>query len=647
MKRIMLIAPSPLGFELTQDLGYLKLPFAKTKKYIVPLHVATVAALTPDDVEVDLHDEALHGRIDEESDLKSYDLAGITGFMGHLARAKAIAQVFRKRGIPVAIGGPGVSTQPQRYYDDFDYLFIGEAELIWPQFLADWKKGSQRRVYRQVGGVDLAHTPTPRWDSLADRMKDYFLGGVQTSRGCPFDCEFCDVSFLFGKRYRSKPIDQVLQEVSNLETLGIRRISFCDDNFIGNPSYAKELLQELISLNNSFRRPLAFGSEMSINLAKDEKLLELLADANFREIFIGIESPNKESLKETHKLQNVRSNLVEDIKKIQSYGVPIRGSLIVGFDHDGKDIFYQHFQFSQESYLAVPSIRVLMAPPGTRLWKRLRKEGRLLKTDTEGRYFGNPATTNIIPKRMSRVELLSGFLRLRDKIYDWENLVFRIKGIVSNVKRRPILPKQKDNWKFLFLFINLFLFSSFDKKARIALLDTIWYTFKHARFMLPTVIRIILRQFGYVYINQHEFREVLQKQINLERSGELKLEIEQSEVIIPESFKEPYEEIFPEVYKEVFRGLKNKIQTGETLIEIFTEFFKSRKSAGGFFSVEDRSDLMELAKRTATKKNNVSKISISISSEELMPNSNKTRMSDEILKAVEQELLSAETGRRV
>jgi len=641
MRRILLVVPKRLGFELTQDSGYLKIPFTRTKSYIVPLHIATIAGLTPDDFEVDLYDEALSGAITEESDLKEYDLVGITGFIGHFSRAREIAQVFRKRGVPVAIGGPGVSSQPKLYHDDFDFLFIGEGELIWPRFLADWKKGNPRRIYSQFGGVDLALTPNPRWDSIAGQLRYYYLGAVQTSRGCPFDCEFCDVGLLFGKRYRTKPIDKVLQEISNLEKLGIRTISFCDDNFVGNPHYAKELLQELISLNKSFRRPLGFGSEMSINLAKDEKMLELMADANFREIFIGIESPNKESLKEINKLQNFRSNLIEDIRKIQSYGVPIRGSLIVGFDQDGKDIFDQHFQFAQESYLAVPSIRVLMAPPGTRLWNRLRKEGRLLRTDSDGRYFGNPVTTNIIPKQMTRVELQSGYMSLREKIYDWKNFATRVKGFVSNVKRRPNVSRQKDWWKLLSRLVPVFFLTPLDKNARRAILDILGYTLKNERFMLPTVIRIILRHFGYVYVNMHQFREIILNQINLEMSGKVKYEIDQSKPIIPENFKGPYTEIFPEIYKEVTQGLEDKALKEETLVEIFTEFIRNWRPTCDFFSDENKDDLKELTRQIITKKNHEIGIqslpTVFVQGETSEQTS--MRLSEEILRSVERELL--------
>ena len=210
---------------------------------------------------------------------------------------------------------------------------------------------------------------------------------------------------------------------------------FCDDNFAGNPKYSKDLLKELITLNNGFRSPLAFASEMTINIASDDELLELLAEANFIELFIGIESPNKESLKETNKIQNVRSDLLDDIRKIQSHGISVRGSLIVGFDHDDKDIFEQQFRFVQQTYLTIPSIRVLMAPPGTRLWKRMQKAGRIVKTQTEGRYFGNPGTTNIIPKKMTRMELHSGYLDLIRKVYDWGELRRSYQGIYINYRK--------------------------------------------------------------------------------------------------------------------------------------------------------------------------------------------------------------------
>ncbi len=639
-KKILLVSPLPLGFELTQDEPFLKLAFRKAKAFMTPLAIATVAALTPDDFEVDLWDEALHGRIDGSTNLKSYDLVGVTGFVGHLPRAKIIAEICRKEGIPVVIGGSGVTRQPHFCLGAFDHLFLGEAETIWPKFLADWKVGRPQSVYRQVAGIDLAVTPAPRWDSIADQAHHYAFGAVQTSRGCPFDCEFCDVTIVLGSRYRCKPIDNVLQEVVNLEKLGLNTVIFCDDNFIGNPRYAKDLLRKLIPLNNSFRRPLRFGSEMSINMARDEEILELLADANFRELFVGIESPNKESLKEAGKFQNYRSNLVDDIRKIQSYGMPIRGALIVGFDHDKKDIFEQHIQFTRDAYLPVPSVRILMASPGTRLWMRFRKEGRLLKTDRDGRFFGNAGTTNIIPKGMTRAELQTGFLDLRERVYSWEEFALRVKGFVSNVKRRPNVPKgQGREWMFLLQFIGFMFSPLIDWKARRVILGILWYTRKQAPFMVPRVARIILRLFSYA--NTQELREVAQKQIDLEQSGAVKVECEQSESVIPEGFRIPYKDIFPVINREVCEYLKDKARSGEALIEIFTEFLRCWRP-GDSFSAKHRSDLMELTRRTVSEKNDpngsrplgFSSFSTNTSTLELK----KALLSEEILRAVEQEL---------
>ncbi len=359
MNKILLISPVPTRFELTQHEAFLKLPFVKTKGFFAPLPIAVIAALTPDGYEVDLWDEIVHGKVEEANVLKKYDIVGVTGFVGHLPRANEIAEICRREGILTVIGGPGVSKQPQFCQDYFDHLFLGEAELTWPQFLADLKAGKPQKIYRQIVGVDLSLSPPPRWDSLADQVPYYRLGSIQTSRGCPFDCAFCDVSLLFGSRFRTKPIDNVLQEVINLEKLGFNIIVFCDDNFFGNHRYTKDLLRKLIPLNNSFSRPIRFATEMSIDMARDDELLELLADANFAEIAVGVESSNKESLKEAEKYQNYRTNLVEDIRKVQSYGLPLRGSLIVGFDHDDKTIFDQHYKFLQESCLTVPDFRMM------------------------------------------------------------------------------------------------------------------------------------------------------------------------------------------------------------------------------------------------------------------------------------------------
>jgi hypothetical protein len=494
-------------------------------------------------------------------------------------------------------------------------------------------------VYRQVAGVDLAVTPAPSWDRLADQARHYIFGAVQTSRGCPYDCEFCDVSLVLGTRYRSKPVDNVLQEVANLEKLGLRTIIFCDDNFVGNPRYAKELLRELIPLNNSFRRPLRFGSEMSVNMARDEELLELLADANFAEFFVGIESPNQESLKEAQKFQNYRRNLVEDVRKIQSYGVHIRGALIVGFDHDEKDIFDQHIQFTQDACMPVPSVRILMASPDTKLWRRLRKEGRVLKTDRDGRFFGNAGTTNIIPKGMTRAELQTGFLALREKVYNWEAFALRVKGFVSNVKRRPNVPKRGHEWKFLFLFVSFLLSSRVNWKTRRVILGILWYTRKQAPFMLSRVARIILR--NYSYADTEEMREVAWKQIEMEQSGAVKMEIDKSETIVPEGFREPYKEIFPVVNKEVCQDLEDKTRSGETLIEIFAKFLRRWEPTFESFSAEDKSDLMELTKRTVSEKNANKSLSSGFSfssTNTSAPDLKKGRLSEEILRAVEQEL---------
>ena len=681
MKKILLVN-ALYDPQLSQFGGIEKLGSFQTKGFMVPLNLATIAALTPDDIEVDLWDEPVHGRIDESTDLADYDLVGISCFVHRIPRAKEIAAIFRKRGIPVAIGGPGVSSAPEQCRDDFDILFIGEAELTWPQFISDFLAGNYKSEYRQIVKPELAISPIPRWDGLADSIKDYLLGAVQTTRGCPFDCEFCDVIYLFGRVLRTKPIDNVLEEICIFQRLGMHSIFFCDDSFIGNPRYTKDLLREVIALNRTFDRPLAFQTQLSINVARDEELLELLADANFSLVLIGIETPNKESLKETNKLLNYHSDLVEDCQKIMSYGIPIKGSMIVGFDHDDKNIFDEQFEFLQEACIPFPGLHILDAPDGTRLWSRFYKEGRIVSNESRSSYAGRRLGTNIIPKQMSRVELFEGFARLTEQALDWENFAIRMKGMISGVKRPPNVPTafsdfseadldrilsllkmaQKSGMmdtllasgngkKGLGLFKDFFLLD--DAKARDAIFDIIRHTIRHAPFMLDKVMRLIVHQYGE-YILLQPFLEAIHQQIEAEISGAFKPEVARGNIFLSDNFKKPYREIFPDIYKYVYIGLKNKTRTDEALIEVFTDFivrwgqtFEPKVEAVGERSeqFEDfyRTFLFEIADRTIEKENKAledESIVLLQDSDEEFPDFKRNRLADDILRYVGQELRS-------
>jgi radical SAM superfamily enzyme YgiQ (UPF0313 family) len=636
MKRILLVNPLRLGAIYAPQ--FVNIPGRGRMGILPPLGLATIAALTPDDIEVDLWDEAVNGQIDASTELKDYDLVGLTGYRAHLSRANEIGRLFRQRGVLTAIGGAGVSGNPERCRDTFDILFLGEAELTWLRFLAEWKMGHYRKVYRQITKPSLALSPPPRWDGLS--MNAYLFGVVQTARGCPFDCEFCDVVHLFGRGTRHKPTDRILEEVTTLKRLGMREIVFCDDNFIGVPRFAKDLLRELVALNRSFRHPASFSTQLSINVAKDDEMLELLADANFGRLLIGIESPNKESLKEANKLLNYRTDLLADIKKIHSYGLAVTATMIVGFDHDDTTIFDEQFRFLQEACIPRFAVYVLKAPRGTRLWARLCNEGRLVQYDADQCSYFEPCGTNIFPKQMTRVELYAGYRGLIERLYDWSGFAARVKGMVSGIKRQPRVPeKRRWTWQDMVAFAG-FVLSSSGRKALHAIFSILWHTLRHAPFMLRRVGTMIATHYVEADRVLALLCETIQAQIELETSEDFHLEIVQDCMFFPEPFVKFYKEIFPEIHQRVYQGLIDKVCTDDVLIAVFTEFVA--QEGRSFEQLEERHKtfLCDLCDETVVRENSECYGQVVHLQEDEGPGLEGTDLVEGILQAVEQELRS-------
>ena len=440
MKKRILLVSATADFAFSGWIEEVAKSMRRARAFIVPINIATVAALTPDRYEVQLWDEIVRGPAEQNLDA-GYDLVGISAYSDQLDRALEIADAFRARGIPAVLGGAGVTAETERAVGRVDAIFVGEAETTWPEFLADWEEGRHRDRYEPKIFPDLAQSPPPRWDSIADELaSNYKSGAVQINRGCPHTCEFCHVWIKFGRRMRSKPIPQVIDEIASLERLGMKRLMFCADNFIGDPRYAKEVLKALVPVNNAFRYPLTFNTELTVKVAEDPEMLELFSAAGFTTFFIGIESPNRDSLVETRKHHNTKSDLVQQCLTIQSYGIPIVGSMIVGFDHDTPDIFDAQFRFLQQAHIPYPRLNILKAGRGTKLFDRMVQAGRVLDLDRTfpGHSLSNSMMScNMLLHGMTRAQLYRGYLGLLERVRDWGNFGERMLGFIDGVTRMP------------------------------------------------------------------------------------------------------------------------------------------------------------------------------------------------------------------
>ena len=396
--------PSYFGGEVFAARGF------RPGTMVADLTLPTLAAMVPEDFQVRLCDEILSA-IDFDTPA---DYVAITGKITQSRRMAAIAAEFRRRGKTVLIGGSYASLAPERLRPHCDILVRGEAEEVCEELFADLREGRWQDEY--VGErPDLARSPVPRWDLYPnDRAA---TATVQTSRGCPFECEFCDVIQYLGRKQRHKSIAQVLAELDEVYRHGYRSVLLADDNFTVWRSRAKELLAALHDWNGrQTDGPMQFATQLSIEAAEDEELLRLCADAGLTYVFIGLETVNQDSLREAKKRQNLRRDPVEQVSRFLAYGIGIMGGLVTGFDADGLDIFERQFAFGMATRIPMLLAGALMAPEATPLHARLAAEGRLVPEGAE--VAGMPWTTNIVPRQMTREQLLEGMRWLCNKLYD-------------------------------------------------------------------------------------------------------------------------------------------------------------------------------------------------------------------------------------
>jgi radical SAM superfamily enzyme YgiQ (UPF0313 family) len=401
------------------------LPFERKRCAFPPLGLLTVSALLPKNWERRLVD--VNVRPLKSSDIAWADMVFVTGMLVQKESLQEVVRRSKAMGKRVVIGGPYITTTIEDL-PEADHIFIGEAESTLPQFVKDLAEGKAKRSYQAVDRPPLSMTPVADFQ-LAD-TKHYSSMSVQYSRGCPFNCEFCDIIEIYGRVPRTKSNQQMLAELDALRNIGWRGTVFIvDDNFIGNKKNVRQLIPALADWQERNGHPFSLLTEASVNLADDEDLLSEMRRAGFRKVFLGIETPVEESLKEAQKSQN-RGNLLDSVKKIQSYGMEVMAGFIVGFDNDPDDIFERQINFIRDSAIPLAMVGLLTALPDTQLWRRLEKEGRLLGEST-----GNNTNTalNFMPK-MDPARLVEGYISIMRTIYNPREYYQRV---LDSLKRTP------------------------------------------------------------------------------------------------------------------------------------------------------------------------------------------------------------------
>jgi radical SAM superfamily enzyme YgiQ (UPF0313 family) len=424
--KLLLILPKRTEGESRElwDMKYMAKMLGVRKYSTPPLSLPILAALTPDEFEIEIIDEHVEP-VDFDN---GTDIVGISCMTPMSARAYEIADEFKKRGKTVVLGGIHPSLLPEEASSHADSVVVGEAENTWPTLLGDYRNGSLKKFYKSGRRANLRDLLMPRWDLVKNQF--YVTHIIQASRGCPFDCEFCSVSTFLGREICKKPVENIIKEIEFLKKIDRHKtMVFCDDNFAVDKVYVKKLLRALIKMD------LTWTAETSIGVAEDTELLDLIAESGGKQLFIGFESLSQGNLDLMNKGGggNKVEKYSEAISKIQSYGIAVIGGFILGYDFDDETVFEKTVNFINDTNMMSAQINILSVYPGTRLYSRLKAEGRILDEDWQRRSHDK---VSFVPKQMAAETLLQGYYWVMNKVFSLDSISKRLKGFWQGQKRK-------------------------------------------------------------------------------------------------------------------------------------------------------------------------------------------------------------------
>ncbi len=449
------------------------LKFVSKKAVFPPLGLVTVAAMLPEEWEKKLVDMNVSVLTDE--DIKWADYVFVSAMVVQRESVTDVIRKCKQLGIGIVAGGPLFTSEPDEF-EAVDHLVLDEAEITLPLFLEDLRNARLQHIYSSQERPDITKTPLPAW-SIMD-MKKYTAMSLQYSRGCPFDCDFCNIAVLNGRKVRTKSKNQIIAELDALYDRGWRSDVFIvDDNFIGNKRKLRdEVLPAMVEWQQKKRYPFSLSTQVSINLADDEKLIRLLVTAGFDRVFVGIESPNEESLAECNKHQNEHRDIVASVKKLQNHGLQVQAGFILGFDSDPVSVFKSQIKLVQQSGIVMAMVGLLNAPRGTRLYRRMAEENRLTGEKATG--DNTDCSMNFVP-RMDRATLISGYKEVLTTLYSPKQYYPRIKIFLKQYRpqRKQAIPLLK--WWYIGAWLRSMWFLGITDQSRIY----------YWRFVLSTLMR--------------------------------------------------------------------------------------------------------------------------------------------------------------